>query len=164
MVWNAKPSLLQRFYFQVKFTLVFYSLNLRPPCLAAMTELIAASIVEAHRLLARKFHGSPCSNCGSTIRYLRGGGCVACVKTRALDWQKQNPDAGRDRARRHYQQSKKVRAAWVRDCAATAKAAVKHRPIDEALKLAAVRDLLLAWGAIEVPAEKPPEDDFWGGL
>lgn len=129
-----------------------------------MPAQIAPSLAEAHRTLATKFHGTPCSNCGSTIRYYRGGGCVACAKARTLAWQKENREVGRERARRHYQQSKKHRTARVRDCLAVAKAAVKDRTIDEALGLAAVRDLLLALGAAEVPAAGAGPDDPWGGL
>ena len=129
-----------------------------------MTDSIAASLAEAHRTLATKFHGSACSNCGSTIRYYRGGGCVACAKARTLAWQKENREVGRERARRHYQQSKKQRTARVRDCLVVAKAAVKDTPINDALRLSCVRDLLLALGAVEMPADGAGVLDPWGGL
>ena len=126
--------------------------------------LIAPDLASAKLTLAKKYRGTPCGVCGSDVRYYRGGGCVECAKQRTAKWQKENPDVGRERARRHYQKSKKVKTAWTNDCLAAVRAAAQGRTVGEVLRLQCVRDLLAALGASQVPAENSHLDDPWGGL
>lgn len=115
------------------------------------------------RLLG-KYNGSPCRTCGGVLRYERNGGCVACVRRRSKE-KKSAAKAGTTSLTTKQRKAVTAkRAAWRNYCVTIAKAAVHDRPIEQALKLEAVRDLLLAWGALEQPTETRGLDDTWGGL
>lgn len=64
---------------------------------------MSRSIARLPRVSTNKRTGSPCKRCKSTIRYIKSGSCVKCVAACTADWQRNNPDAVRERGRRYGQ-------------------------------------------------------------
>jgi len=53
------------------------------------------------------YHGKPCKNCGSTLRYIKCNHCVLCMRKRIQKWAKNNPEKKDAHRRKYYRNNRK---------------------------------------------------------
>lgn len=59
-----------------------------------------------HNTDSNKYHGVPCSKCGSPIRYKSNNNCVDCSRANIKSWRKNNPDKVREQGKQWEQKNR----------------------------------------------------------